>query len=55
MMPSRETAALVALLRTATKPWHAYAEAIEERASALTVLEEERGLFSRYELNDAAA
>jgi DNA processing protein len=55
MMPRRETAALVALLRTATKPWHAYADAIEERASALAVLKEERGLFVSDELDAAAA
>ena len=55
MTPTQERAALVTLLKTTTKPWHVYAEAIEERASALTVLEEERGLFARYELEAAAA
>jgi DNA processing protein len=55
MNPTQERAALVTLLKTAAKPWHAYAEAIEERASALAVLQEERGLFARYELDNAAA
>ncbi|MGZ4216978.1 MAG: DNA-processing protein DprA [Solirubrobacteraceae bacterium] len=55
MTPTQERAALVTLLKTTTKPWHVYAEAIEERASALAVLEEERGLFARYELEAAAA
>lgn len=49
-----ERAALVALLKTATRPWHEYAEAIEERASALAVLEAERGLFALDELDRAA-
>jgi DNA processing protein len=55
MTPTQERAALVTLLKTAAKPWHAYAEAIEERASALAVLEEERGLFVSGELDEAAA
>jgi DNA processing protein len=55
MTTTQERAALVTLLKTATKPWHAYAEAIEERASALAVLEEERGLFVSDELDEAAA
>jgi DNA processing protein len=55
MTPTQELAALVTLLKTATKPWHTYAEAIEERASALAVLEEERGMFVSDELDEAAA
>jgi DNA processing protein len=55
MTHALQTAALVALLKTAIRPWHAYAEAIEEGASALAVLEEERGLFAREELDAAAA
>lgn len=55
MTPARERAALVALLKTATRPWHAYADAIEGNASALPVLEQERGLFARHELDDAVA
>ena len=55
MTPTQERAAVVTLLKTATKPWNLYAEAIEERASALAVLEEERGLFISDELDEAAA
>jgi len=36
-----ESAALVALLRTGSRPWNVYAELVEERESALAVLEEE--------------
>lgn len=35
-----ETAALVALLRRADRPWHQYAELVEARGSALAVLRE---------------
>jgi len=45
----------VTLLKTATKPWHVYAGEIEAGISALAVLEEERGLLARYELDEAAA
>jgi DNA processing protein len=55
MTPTQERAALVTLLKTATKPWHGYAEAIEARASALAVLQEERGMFVSDELDEAAA
>src|SRR5690242_13694653 len=55
MTSTLQTAALVTLLRTETKPWHAYAEALEQHADALALLEEERGLFARYELDDAVA
>ena len=55
MTPTQERAALVALLKTATRPWHAYAEAIEQFASAFAVLEQERGFFARAELDAAAA
>jgi DNA processing protein len=54
MTPTQERAALVALLKTATRPWHAYAEAIERLASALAVLEQERGLFAGAELDAVA-
>ena len=49
-----ERAALVTLLRTATQPWHAYADAVELRASALAVLEEERGLLAHDGLDEAS-
>ena len=55
MTPTLERAALVTLLKTATRPWHVYADAIEARASALAVLEEERGLLAHDGLDDAAA
>jgi DNA processing protein len=55
MTPAQERAALVALLKTATRPWHAYAEAIEQLASVFAVLEQKRGLFARGELEAAAA
>jgi DNA processing protein len=55
MTPTLERAALVTLLKTATKPWHVYAGEIEAGISALAVLEEERGLLARYELDEAAA
>jgi DNA processing protein len=55
MTPTLERAALVTLLKIATKPWHEYADAIEARASALAVLEEERGLLAHDGLGDAAA
>jgi DNA processing protein len=54
MTATEERAALVALLKTATRPWREYADAIEERASASAVLEEERGLFACDELERAA-
>jgi DNA processing protein len=55
MTPALQTAALVALLKSSTRPWHTYSESVEEGASALAVLEEERGLFARNELDAAAA
>jgi len=55
MTANHEKAALVALLKTATRPWHMYADAIEQRASAIALLEEERGLFARDELDEAVA
>jgi DNA processing protein len=55
-MTSRsERAALVALLKTAARPWHCYADAVEQRGSALAVLDEEQGLFSGAELDEAGA
>ena len=41
VMPARERAAMVALLRTGRRPWVEYAELVEERGSATAVLEEE--------------
>jgi len=38
-----ETAALLVLLRSARRPWRAYAELVEERGSAVAILEEELG------------
>jgi DNA processing protein len=55
MTPTLERAALVTLLKTATKPWHVYADQIEASGSALEVLEEERGLLAHDGLGDAAA
>ncbi len=43
MEPLVESAALVLLLRTGTRPWQHYAELIEEAGSALAVLEQEAG------------
>ena len=39
MTPGIESAALVALLRRGDRPWHLYADLIEETGSALAVLE----------------
>lgn len=39
-----ETAALVALLRTGSQPWSVYADAVEERGSALLVFQDEIAL-----------
>ena len=50
-----DRAALVSLLRKGTRPWTEYAELIEERGSALAVLEEDQGLFAREGLGDASA
>ena len=55
MTPTLERAALVTLLKTATKPWHVYADQVEASGSALEVLEEERGLLAHDGLGDAAA
>jgi DNA processing protein len=55
MTATLDGAALVTLLKTSTRPWHVYADALEAGASALTLLEEERGLLARYELEDASA
>ncbi len=43
MSEARETPALVALLRAARRPWSTYAELVEQRGSAVSVLEEECG------------
>jgi DNA processing protein len=50
-----DRAALVSLLRNGTRPWTEYAELIEERGSALAVLDEDQGLFARDGLGDASA
>lgn len=50
-----DRAALVSLLRTGTRPWSEYAELIEERGSALAVLEEDQGLLASEGLGDASA
>jgi DNA processing protein len=42
MTPPAETAALVALLRIGKRPWNVYAELVEARGSAISVLQEER-------------
>jgi DNA processing protein len=41
MPPAPESAALVALLRLGSRPWHSYADAIEEAGSTVAVLESE--------------
>jgi DNA processing protein len=50
-----ERAALVALLRTATRRWHEYSDLVEDQGSAIAVLEQERGMFSGDELAEARA
>jgi DNA processing protein len=56
MTPLRETAALVALLRTGRRPGNEYAELVEEAGSALAVLEDEtqESLFPIADLAAAA-
>lgn len=44
-----EIAALLALVRATQRPWHHHSSVIEDRGSALAVLEEEQGLLA-YEL-----
>lgn len=46
-----ERAALVALLRTTTRPWRVCADLVEGQGSAIAVLEQERGLFAADELS----
>jgi DNA processing protein len=55
MTPADEKAALVALLRTATRPWHVYADLVEGQASAIAVLEQEHGLIVDEALGEARA
>ncbi len=43
MAPSRENAALVALLRAGRRPWQLYADLVEEAGSAIAVYEREQG------------
>jgi DNA processing protein len=47
MISPAERAALVILLRTGTQPRSAYAALVEEEGSAMAVLEQEQGLFTR--------
>ena len=53
MILADESAALVALLRTAAQPWHVYADMVEDQGSAIAVLEQERGLLAGEELGEA--
>ena len=55
MTPADERAALVALLRAATLPWHVYAGLVDDQGSAVAVLEQERGLLAGDELGEARA
>lgn len=55
MTLARERAALVLLLKTATGPWTTYTEAVEQRGSAVAVLEEQRGIFADDGIDDAIA
>ena len=55
MTPADEKAALVALLRTATRPWRMYADLVEDQGSAIGVLEQEHGLVVGEELGEARA
>lgn len=55
MTRADERAALVALLRAATLPWHVYAGLVEDQGSAVAVLEQERGLLAGDELGEARA
>ncbi len=41
MLQATETAALLVLMRSARRPWRAYAELVEERGSAIAILDEE--------------
>ena len=45
-----ESAALVALLRGAKRPWQQYSDVVEAAGSALAVLDQERGLLADDEL-----
>lgn len=53
--PAREHAALVALLRAASRPPWIYADRLEEAGSAEAVLVEEQGLLAEQLLNAASA
>ena len=55
MTPAQETAAVVALLTNPGRPGHRYADAIEERGSAIALLEEEHGLLAHDALDDTGA
>jgi DNA processing protein len=51
-----ESAALVVLLRTGTRPWQQYADLVEDAGSAIAVLEQERGAQGRlFETDHQAA
>jgi DNA processing protein len=55
MTSASERAALVILVRASRRRPGACADLVEERGSAIAVLEQERGLFARGELDGAAA
>lgn len=55
MTPPQERAAVLALLTNPRRPGHIYAEAIEERGSAIALLEEEHGLLAHDALDAAGA
>lgn len=55
MTLARERAALVLLLKTATGRCNTYAEAVEQRGSAIAVLEEERGIFAHDGIDETVA
>jgi DNA processing protein len=55
MTPAAERTALVALLRTGAQPWSAYADLVDELGSAIAVLEQERGLLARDDLDAVGA
>ena len=55
MTAANDRAALVAVLRTATQPWHVYADLVEDQGSPAAVLEQERGLLAGEEIGEARA
>lgn len=55
MTALEESAALVVLLRSGSRPWRQYADLLEEAGSALAILQEEQGLFAHEQLDGVAA